>query len=352
MSIILTESWDRYSGVTTTPGLGAKWATFDGGTSYTPSLVAGRLGGLALRQSCSGGSLSSDGWVKRSFADNNEVCLHFAFRAATAPTTDNPGHILVLYYDTTYQVGFRLSSLGEIVVSRATAGNSGVELGRTDVAKIVENAWHFLKIYVKIGDSTGAVKIYIDNNLELDISGVDTKNHASVSLVNLIQLGHSTGADSNTIIMDWDDIYITNGPILAEATYTPCSPTSDVAQGFSRSTGSDNYALVDEMPVVTTDYVTSALVGTVDTYEFANLPSTPQSILAVVVSAVARKTDAGDRGLALQVKSGSTTSDGPTNYLSTTNLHYERVLETDPDTSAAWTASAVNALRGGPKVAA
>ena len=91
-------------------------------------------------------------------------------------------------------------------------------------------------------------------------------------------------------------------------------------------------------------------MGDVDTYGFGDLGSTPSTIDAVQLTAFAEKTDAAARSIALQAKSGATTSDGGNFSLAATYGKFERLLTTDPNTSAAWGASAVNALQGGPKV--
>jgi hypothetical protein len=66
----------------------------------------------------------------------------------------------------------------------------------------------------------------------------------------------------------------------------------------------------------------------------------------------AKKSDSGSRQGQVRVKSSSTEVGGTDTVLSTTYAWLNRVDTTDPNTSAAWTASAVNALQVGPKVTA
>jgi hypothetical protein len=351
--IVLQDSFDRYNSVTTPPGLQANWITLDGGANFVAQLVAGRLGGQALRNTHSLTNLFSEGYEQRGFSSpQSEFIAHYAFRSSTFPDADTVKPIYSWMSGSTHQVGMRLSTLGELVFYRQSSDTAGTELGRTPTNTIIQNTWHFLKIRIKISDTVGEIEVYVDNNQKLSLTAQDTKNHASVGTCDIMRIGNGTN-QMVVVSYDTDDLYVVSGgTFLPEATFVILNPTSDVAQGFSRSTGATNYTLVDEDPVSTTDYVESAMIGTVDTYGFEDLASTPKNVLAVVMTAVARKTDAGDRSLALQVKSGATTSDGSSNGLSTTSLHYERIMQVDPNTLAAWTAAAVNAIQGGPKVAA
>jgi hypothetical protein len=96
----------------------------------------------------------------------------------------------------------------------------------------------------------------------------------------------------------------------------------------------------------------SSTVGHVDRFVCADMSSTPSSIKAVILTAFAKKSAAGYRSLALQMNSGATTSDGPSFGLSLSYTRLERIIETDPNTAAAWAAAAVNAMKPAYKLAA
>lgn len=100
-----------------------------------------------------------------------------------------------------------------------------------------------------------------------------------------------------------------------------------------------------------TSYVQSSNIADVDLYNLFDLASTPTSIFGVSVRSVMAKSDAGARGGQVEIKSGSTVTDLTAKNLSTTFTHYSDTQDTDPDTSAAWTATGVNSLKIGPKVA-
>ena len=97
--------------------------------------------------------------------------------------------------------------------------------------------------------------------------------------------------------------------------------------------------------------VTSSTVGAEDRYSFGSLSSTPTSIAGVKVSALVRKTDSGARTVSVQLKSGATEVSGTAQAPGVSYTYQALYQDTDPSTSAAWTASGVNSLTAGAKVA-
>ena len=92
--------------------------------------------------------------------------------------------------------------------------------------------------------------------------------------------------------------------------------------------------------------------ATTDFYQYTNLSRiTDEDIFGIVVKTEPRMTAfPGDLDLHQTVKSGTTTSDGDAfNIADDSYTSIQRVLETDPDTSSAWTVSGVNAAQFGIK---
>jgi hypothetical protein len=99
-------------------------------------------------------------------------------------------------------------------------------------------------------------------------------------------------------------------------------------------------------------YIYDSTVNDADFYTPGAIAVTPNSTVAVITRALALKTDAGTRNIALQIQSGATLSTGTSAALNTTWGWLWKVDQVDPATSAAWTATAVNNLIFGPKVSA
>jgi hypothetical protein len=99
-------------------------------------------------------------------------------------------------------------------------------------------------------------------------------------------------------------------------------------------------------------YIYDSTVNDADFYSPGAIAVTPNTTVAVITRALALKTDAGTRNIALQIQSGATLSTGTSTALNTTWGWLWKVDQVDPATSAAWTATAVNNLIFGPKVTA
>lgn len=129
--------------------------------------------------------------------------------------------------------------------------------------------------------------------------------------------------------------------------------TNNWAVGFVTITASGNNGFVsDYYEDGSASYLQDANVGDKDLYTSAGLSVTPTAILGVSLKVFAAKSDSGARSGAPTMTSGSTVQDGPTTVLSTSYAYMNQVQDTDPATGAAWTPSAVNALKFGMKVVA
>jgi hypothetical protein len=101
----------------------------------------------------------------------------------------------------------------------------------------------------------------------------------------------------------------------------------------------------------TTSYVFDSVVGDKDFYGIAarNSPAPPATVVAVTTRGFMQRSDAGSRVAAVQVKSGGTTVQStPTQPASGSFSWLYRTDLTNPNTSAAWAPSAVDAVQVGP----
>lgn len=347
MALLILDSFDLYNGTGTNTGLQAKWVP---STTSGLSLVTGRFSGRAVEQAALGGLNAGPGYrVLPSTYTSGGV--GFAMRCTSFPAVGVDATVcpfIEVLSGANYQLGVKLKNDGSLVVYRLTGLSAGTVLGTTAAGVILLNSWHFLEWGFAIHDSTGTITLKVDAATVLNLTGQDTNN--SGGNWDRVQFLQPAGSTVGTYQID--DLYcLDSATTLGERRVETLYPTSDVAQGFARSTGSTNYTLVDEATVNgDTDYVQGSTVGDVDTYGFGDLSSTPTTIDAVQVTAFAEKTDAGSRSIALQVKSGATTSDGSNYALAASYGKFERILTTDPNTATAWTGSGVNAMQGGPKV--
>lgn len=234
---------------------------------------------------------------------------------------------------------------------QAYRGNKTTSLGVSAAGVLVAATWAYVQVSVFTNDTTGTFVVDVDNTANvLNLSGIDTKG-LSVPESNQIVFGMVTSGTKTTC--SFDDMYIRDdltrlGPCRVE-TISSVADTAD--KDFVASTGSDNFAMVDDLSI-TTDYVSSAVNGDMDLYEFGNLSNQPDDIYAVKAVSLAKSTEAGTRLMRNRVKSGASFGNGQAHKPTSTFRRQEDVFETDPDTAAAWTTTGVNAIKAGYEITA
>ena len=164
-----------------------------------------------------------------------------------------------------------------------------------------------------------------------------------------------------TMQRDDNSSFATNAGYTASVTYTSAPPSTAPSMSSGQSsvqlwgnvTGiSTNYSETNEVPPGgDLSCVTSSTVGAEDRYSFGSLSSTPSNIAGVKVSALLRKTDSGARTVTVQLKSGTTEVTGSSQSPAASYTYFSNYQDTDPNTSAAWTASGVNSVTAGAKIA-
>jgi hypothetical protein len=214
---------------------------------------------------------------------------------------------------------------------------------------------------VGIYDSTGTsgapgAKLYNSSQLTNPVAGINTFSISGTLVEGVTYYMAISCNASHTEIGSSGS----GGMYSQSSTYNATMP-STATVGSSTLGSFPNYAIVltvDNNSVVNetvhndnTDYVYDATVGHTELYGVAPLTYVPVSIVAVQTRAYALKSDAGARTLGINMKSGSITNSA-TLVLSTAAQQITRVDTVDPNTSAAWTASGVNAILVGPTLVA
>lgn len=357
MTAIMIDGFDTYNGTGANTGAGVKWL-FDRYNNNFPTfaMVAGRFGGQAVRIGYTAGSTACGGGSRSLPAPLSTVACGFAYR-----TSNREGHavsilptIFGLYSDVSavWHTLLCVFASGAIGAYRATGSNAGTLLGASPNDTIKNNVWHYIEVEAVIHDTLGRIKVKVDGNVVVNVTNVDTQNGGAGTVDKIVIA--STNGSAATVNADFDDIYVTDdGVSLGERRVETLTPNADVVKTFVPNAGTTNYTQVDELPNNgDTDYVQGSAVGDTDTYDFTNLSSNSAGVDAVQFVSYARKTDAATRALALQAVVAGSSYDGPATNLSASYTKIERLMTSNPNTGGAWNYATVNALRGGPKVAA
>lgn len=339
MAITLIEGFDLYAGTATGTGLQSRWNC---GTVAEQLMATGRFGGQCWQGRNRSGTQQAS--AQRFFTGGAlQGSVGFAFRVDSVSGMGTP----VFFRFGQFRVGFNAN--GFISVHR-----DATQIAISTGSELVSGTWYYFEAEVVFSATVGTVTVYKNGTPIVGLNGLTGLNTGTTVPDHiLLDTTGSNGSNITRSYVYFDDIYVTNTATrLGERRVETLRPNADTVQkDFARSAGADNFALVDEATSNgDTDYVQGSTVGDLDRYTIGALSSTPSAISAVQLTAFALKTDAATRNIALHCQSGATDSDGPDFALGATYGKFDRILETDPATSAAWTATGVNSLLIGPKV--
>lgn len=330
--LIFCDSFDHYA----TADITKKWTTDQGATIAS---THGRRGGGAIE---TGTSFE----VTKSLPANIATAIvGFAYKYSVGGST---GRILSFIDSAAYQCTVYIDATGHLLFYR---DNGGTLLG-TSVETISSGTYTYIEVKVTINGSTGSYEIRKNGISILSASSQNTQASGNATL-NTIAIRGLAGPTVN-----YDDLYVCDtsgtinndflGDIRIDANY----PTGDgTFQSWNPSSGSAHFSLVDVTTPDLTDYVYTSTPGNKDTYTFSALGGAVSAIYGVQVNAAALKDLSGTRTIALTCKSGSTNSDGSSQALSTSQVYYSSIYETDPNILAAWTVANLGTAEFGVKCA-
>lgn len=346
MALLWIDGFDAYGSTPGNAAVGLYRYTVSGNTGLL--VQNGRSGGYALQMAGVSRSIKTP-----TLGNLATVVVGFAFQPKTSYAAVV---IMTLLDDATAGFVLRHTATGEFELrSGATV------LGTTSGAAVALDTWAYIELKVTTHATTGAFELRINGTNVLSGSNVDTKN-GTHDYINSVRLELSTGG---TNLYLFDDFYIcdtsgsVNNNFLGNRKVVTLFPNAEGDESdFTPASGTDNSAMVDDNPppatgsnvTSDTDYVESSTVGHKDLYQYGNLGGSG-SINGVQVTTICGVTDANTFTLKTLAKSGTTESaDGGVTVSSTTYTAVSRILETNPDTSSAWTASEVDSAQFGIEV--
>lgn len=336
MTITWIDGFDLYNSAGVLPGASGKYTTDVPGH---PKVTTGRFGGQAMMFDANNGISFFAAAGLGAGADT--VTVGFALRMnGGSISSDANRRILWFYNGSTAICTLSVDVDGAI---RFYRGDNGTLLGSSAAGVITGENWYYVECALTRDAAAGIVLVNVNGVEVLNLTGQNTGASAITSLrfCRVQNLGGSAA-------ILFDDLYVKNdvSGFLGEVRVETLRPSADTAdKDWAASTGTDNFALVDEtVENSDTDYVSSATVGHKDIYDVGALSSSPAVIHAVQSTIVARKDDATAREVAARVKSDASV-DGATHQMSSGYNFFSDIAPLDPDGAVAWTAAAVNAAQ-------
>lgn len=327
------------------------WAQVDG-NDFSLSSANPRTGTHCLRM---GASFTSSQIARRVFGEPlSEVFFGCAIFCHSLPTSESVifdgantrGIFLAEVRDQANGIQLRcmLGTDGAIEVRR---GDNTV-LGRT-VPVIGAGAYQHMEIYVKASNSAGAVEIRIDEVTRLNLTGIDTVNTANVEFSQWA-LGHDILG--GTAVIDFADFFVNDteddgsgcSTFIGDCKSGYLPVNADTGQAdFAKSSGTVGYSLLNEAPPVDGGYITTSSSTAESDFGLASGPSNLSEILTVRPFIRAFKDDAGTCTMAPSMISNSVKAVVDDQPIATAPAYYDSNVPFDPDVSAPWTLSSLNA---------
>jgi hypothetical protein len=246
---------------------------------------------------------------------------------------------------------------GSLQVFRGNHQSGGVLVGSTGNNAYTVGTWNFIEFFLTISDTTGAVQIRNNGQLQIGVVGIDTKTATGFAQFDGIEFfGANTGTMSNGITID--DLYVadtTVGPGLFPFNYfagdsrvVTLHAVGDVGTPGWTPLSNANWQEISEVHADgDASYNTTASVGAADRFNFEALSGTISNVLAVQVTGSYRKDDAGTRIVTQLLDSGGTEVGGAGHSIPNEYVYPSDLFVLDPATGATWSVTAVNAVKAG-----
>lgn len=364
MAQLMLDSFDHYSNAE----LLQKWTqkilnNSDAANAVTAAVGARGTQGYVASRSAAGGANCGDKLLKTLIPGDSKCIVGFRFKCNGAFGSQNlqttwnsttQGICAILHLGIVH-VWFRTNLDGTISAYKG----DGTLLGTTGAA-LTQGAFHYLEFKVVISDTVGTVDVRIDNVSALSLTGQDTRNGGTADAWNAVGLGPAGIASGAAAGLVFDDLYIADG---AGSTWNDfmgdmridCSyPNADGTNSdFAPSTGTDDYAVVDEaLANGDTDHLSSSTVDHKTTLNFPDAPVPGADILGIQVVCQARKSDAGSAGHRALARISGTDYESAEVGLAASFLMIMSQFAVNPATSAAWTDAVFNGAEFGFKKSA
>lgn len=255
--------------------------------------------------------------------------------------------------DNVSQVHFAVTSTGRIRAYRDGArfggGNrfrAGNLLGESEAPAITAASWNHVEIYTEIDDLFGKVRVAVNGETVLELDALNTRTTANGTIA---QVGcWNEGGGSANYWMD--DLYLYDSagsdhnafPIGDHRVFT-LFPDADVTEEWTRSSGDDSFALVDEAAPNDAGHLTGEEAGDVVELALSALPPEAETVAACMILTRQLKTDAGTSSTQAALVSSGEVASGTARPITTQAAYYSDVIERDPATDDPWTPLAVSA---------
>lgn len=346
MSLGFIDGFDHYG----TADILSKWTGNATATSGTPTLATtyarGTGQGLAFAANVAGRGIYKTVWPSGSTTVTMGAACYFT----ASPTTT--GIIFEFVDGSSEQCSVRGDASGKLTVQR------GGTVLATSTNTISLNVWHYLEFQVIISTTVGRYELRVDgtstNWIPQSAANKNTQSTGNAYATGIaLCLATATGFQAQ-----YDDCYAldstgsVNTTFLGDCRVATLRPQAAGNYAQWTSNGGANFGNVNDDPYYDADttFNQSATANQIDSFVFDDIPAASGSVFGIQHAIWAKKDAGAARTFAAFQRSGTNDHVGTTQNAATSYAMYLDLKETDPDTSAAWTITNLNAAEFGVKI--
>jgi hypothetical protein len=216
-----------------------------------------------------------------------------------------------------------------------------------------QNVWNHYAFEYECSATQGRIKIFVNGDQLAEVSGIDTKGASTTGTGKRFQLRSSGGGVDSSLA--YDDLLLFYGGATwpGECKLTPMTETADSLAQWTPKTGTDNFAMIDELQVdLDTTYNSTDVVGERDLFDLENMVDTPDRIFGLQVTMMSRKDDAGTRIITPLMETNGNLHLLTEAYQTSSWVFYRRPMKLNPSTSLEFTKADIDTMKLGYELTA
>lgn len=355
MSLLHIDGFDHYVAnnvVFPTPG-GSVYAEINASSRIAPSTILGGQCWYCDTDNTAAAKLRLS--LTTSYGAGNTLGVGFNLYASAynnAAFTSSAHNVYFAHFGSVG--GTRLFGVGTLAGASVLGNTLNIYSGTSttpiasSILTLAPLTLYHIEMKMVIHASTGSIEVRVNGVLWVSATGLNTAGTA-VQSVTFAQAVSGAGWCS----LNYDNYYVWDGAgsvnnnWLGEQKVYTLFPSADTADAdWTKSTGSDGYDLINDVPAVpATRYLEASVVGDVSIFDLGNLPTTSLIVKGVKTVVYAEKTDAAAGSLEFGPVHAATPS---LVTIAQTNGSYrfnDKIDELNPSTGVAWLSTDINATQ-------
>lgn len=289
------------------------------------------------------------GLLRKAVTSGTVFGVGCAFDLSALPTADQAMG-LVSFRDSTNtnQISLWVTTTGTVEVR--SGDYDGTVLGETRIL-FEAGTYGYIETWVYCHPTDGFVRIGFGDSSSrnynvLNLVDIDTDTTGTGEIT---YIGVFNRRTADAAVFDCDDLAVydnsgsyDNVPFVGNSSVYEMPPTADTATAdWAKSTGTDGYALVDDVPPNDSAYISSTTLNAKSTFTLGNVSTSLYRVRGVIVYSRQKKTS-GTTSTQINIINDGYTAAGTARDVTTSFAYYKDVFPTNPATSGVWTVTSLN----------